>query len=189
MEKPFHVPPIPHLSKKMAKRVADQQLTKDGTTSDEDVFSVGSQIGGPQRATAAQMAQRRYVENLKFRVFMSDGRLQICLSNHNIVTPRQQHYPLPTNLSFTSVFQNTHKQTHPQHFTLSQHSQTLLHFTLLSWATADSLGLLYLTPGGLGLRNLEVAVGLELCVHPPHRRRACPSSSNQTPSVKVTESI
>lgn len=27
--------------------------------SDEDVFSVGSQIGGPQRATAAQMAQRR----------------------------------------------------------------------------------------------------------------------------------
>lgn len=61
----------------MAKRVADQQLTKDGTMSDEDVFSVGSQIGGPQRATAAQMAQRRYVHNLEFRVFMSGGRLQM----------------------------------------------------------------------------------------------------------------
>ena len=45
----------------MAKRVADQQLTKDGAMSDEDVFTVGSQIGGPQKATAAQMAQRRYV--------------------------------------------------------------------------------------------------------------------------------
>ncbi|KAF6237595.1 hypothetical protein HO173_004485 [Letharia columbiana] len=43
----------------MAKRVADQQLTKDGTMSDEDGFSVGSQIEEPQRATAAQMAQRR----------------------------------------------------------------------------------------------------------------------------------
>ena len=47
----------------MAKRVADQQLTKDGAMSDEDGFSVGSQIGGPQRATAAQMAQRRYVKS------------------------------------------------------------------------------------------------------------------------------
>lgn len=47
----------------MAKRAADQQLTKDGAMSDEDVFTVGSQIGGPQRATAAQMAQRRYVKS------------------------------------------------------------------------------------------------------------------------------
>ncbi|CAF9937559.1 MAG: hypothetical protein ALECFALPRED_007290 [Alectoria fallacina] len=43
----------------MAKRAADQQLTKDGMMSDEEGFSVGSQIGGAQRATAAQMAQRR----------------------------------------------------------------------------------------------------------------------------------
>ena len=50
----------------MAKRVADQQLTKDGTMSDEDVFTVGSQIGGPQKATAAQMAQRRYVISRDF---------------------------------------------------------------------------------------------------------------------------
>lgn len=64
-------------SAKMAKRVANQQLTKDGTMSDEDGFSVGSQIGGPQRATAAQMAQRRYVEVLEFRVLMSGGRLQL----------------------------------------------------------------------------------------------------------------
>ena len=49
----------------MAKRVADQQLTKDGPMSEEDVFSVGSQIGGPQKATAAQMAQRRYVKSFE----------------------------------------------------------------------------------------------------------------------------
>lgn len=42
----------------MAKRVADTQLTKDGAMS-EDGFAVGSQIGGPQKATAAQMAARR----------------------------------------------------------------------------------------------------------------------------------
>ena len=61
----------------MAKRIADQQLTKDGTMSDEDSFSVASQIGGPQRATAAQMAQRRYVENLEVRVFMPGGSLHM----------------------------------------------------------------------------------------------------------------
>jgi len=46
-----------------AKRGADNQLTKD-SGSDDDGVSVGSQLVGGQRATAAQMAQRRYVTNL-----------------------------------------------------------------------------------------------------------------------------
>ena len=45
----------------MSKREASAQLTKDGDGSEEDGFSVGSQISGAPRATAAQMAARRYV--------------------------------------------------------------------------------------------------------------------------------
>lgn len=41
-----------------AKRGADSQLTKDAD-SDDDGLSVGSQLGGGQKATAAQMAARR----------------------------------------------------------------------------------------------------------------------------------
>ena len=43
----------------MAKREANTQLIKDGGLSEDDGFSVGAQIGGGQRATAAQMAARR----------------------------------------------------------------------------------------------------------------------------------
>ena len=111
----------------MAKRVADQQLTKDGTMSDEDVITVGSQIGGPQKATAAQMAQRRYVKNFGVPgvVIGREGGC-ICLNDQNIT--RQQ--PSPTNFHLTLP---QHKQTN------STQNTPFLYNTLeqsLLWATA-----------------------------------------------------
>lgn len=43
----------------MAKRPPDTYLTKDGVATEEDGFSIGSQISGAPRATAAQMAARK----------------------------------------------------------------------------------------------------------------------------------
>ncbi len=42
----------------MAKRGADTQLTKDGRSSEDDGLSVGSQVEGARKPTAAQMARR-----------------------------------------------------------------------------------------------------------------------------------
>ena len=105
VERRTHITHEHPTSAKMAKRAADQQLTKDGTMSDEEGFSVGSQIGGPQRATAAQMAQRRYVEMLKFRVFMSGGRLQM------FELPSHHHTTTTTTTNLSPHFHNTQKST------------------------------------------------------------------------------